>query len=278
MVFFLRVSDISKFFTLRKIEWIITQQIFIIIPDCSQRNYRILQHVRGPNRLIGGSMKRIMPLLLISILMPISIKARTNTYIKTGINISFFRTDEGKSEPGFCFGVSREFYPIRSFNGFLGLGLNYQQKKYILENRTWSTNYFDPDDSDINLGNINVNVSFIEIPVMFGYSVNINDSFTSSIYAGYGLSIPISEHTKCSNVKIIPLEPEKRGTYEFDYILLDENYTTISQNFHFGARLSYKRFAIILNYAMALTITEGVSTLSVRDKIDTFEISAAFLL
>jgi len=93
-------------------------------------------------------MKHIIFLLLIIILMPVSIKAKTNTYIKVGANISSFRTEEGKSEPGLCFGIGKEFYPFRKFNGFFGFGLDYQQKKFILENRTWRSdpNY---DDSDI---------------------------------------------------------------------------------------------------------------------------------
>lgn len=222
-------------------------------------------------------MRRQLVLLLIAILLSaFPVKARSLTSLKLGANISSFRTEAGKSKPGLCFGFGKEFYPIRSCNGFFGFGLDYQQKKYILENRTWPGG-MDPNDSDIIMGDINVNISYIEIPLKFGYSVHINNRYTSSIYAGYSLSIPLKNHTKVSNRKSILLGPDERGSYEFDYIREDWDHAMALTNSYVGVRLSYKRFAIIISYARALSNTEGITNLTVRDKIDTFEISAAFL-
>ena len=190
--------------------------------------------------------------------------------------MSYFRTEQGKSEPGLCFGIGKEFYPIRSFNGFLGLGLDYKRKKYTLANRSWPSE-FDPYDSDVITGDINVDISYLEMPLKFGYSIKINENYSSIIYAGYCLSISINESTKIANRKSIPLRPEERGTYEFDYIREDWDHATGSTNFHLGTRLSYKRFAILFNYSRAISVTEGILSLSIRDKIDTFEISTAFL-
>ncbi len=222
------------------------------------------------------AMKQIIPLLIIIFILPISVKAKSLTYIKIGANFSSFRKEEGRNEPGLCFGAGKEFYPIRSFNGFFDLGIDFKRKKYILENRTWQSDpYY--NISDIEMGDINVNILYAELPINVGYSIVINNQFVSNIYTGYSLSIPIKNHTKISDKKTIPLGPDERKTYNFDYIPLDENYTIPSTNFILGARLSFKRLAIITSYARALSVTEGVTSLSVRDKIDTFEISMAFL-
>lgn len=218
----------------------------------------------------------LLILLVFILLSPVNGRAKSPNCIELGFNQSKFRNEKCISHPGLTFGIMKDFYPIHSFNGFIGFGINYQRKKFILEDRTWKSDpYF--DDSDIEIGDINVNISYIELPVSVGYSIIIKNKTSSSIYTGFSLSIPIKNHTRISNQKTILLGPNERKTYPYDYIPLDENYTIPSTNIQIGFRLSYYQFVLIINYSRALSITEGVSSLSVRDKIDTFKMSAAFL-
>ncbi len=209
-------------------------------------------------------------------LRPFDGKTESTNYIELGLNLSKFRNEKCISQPGLTLGFIKDFYPIHSFDGFISFGINYHRKMFSLENRTWKSNPYD-SDFEIERGDINVNISYIDVHASVGYSI-IKNQFNSDIYTGCSLSLPIKNHTRITNQKTIPLGPDERKNYPFDYIPLDENYTIPSTNFQFGFRLSYNRFAIILGYSRALSITEGVSSLSVQDKIDSYEITVAFLL
>jgi hypothetical protein len=215
-------------------------------------------------------------IFLILIQITLISESKSFTILKTGTNFSYLRQEEDISKPGIGLGVAKCIFPIQSFNGFIGLGLDYCQKASILENRSWPSGY-DPNDSNIVTGDINMRLSYVEIPVYLGYSIITKSNYTSSIYVGGSYSIPIKNHTKISTRSSIPLGIDERGSYDFDYIRLDENFTTISKNVCFGFYISYQRLALLFSYSKAISTTEGITNLNLRDKIDYYSVSAAFL-
>ncbi len=172
--------------------------------------------------------------------------------------------------------MNKEFYPFQKFNGFFSFGLDYQKKRYILENRTWRSNQWD-EISEIFRGDISANISYIEIPLKIGGTVKTKNQYMSNMYVGLSISIPIKNNSKIFNRFEIPLEFEERKTYDFDYVSLEENYIIPSNNVLFGVRFSYKQLAMTINYTRALSITDGITSLSMRDKIDTIEMSMAIM-
>ena len=221
-------------------------------------------------------LKNNLYIFLIIIQIILISEARSFTILKTGINFSTLRHEEEKSEPGIAIGITKCIVPLRSFSGFIGIGLDYSQKASILKNRSWPSGY-DPDDSKIVTGDINMRLSFVEIPVYLGYSIITKSNYTSSVFIGGSYSIPIKNHTKISNRSSMPLGIDERGSYDFDYIRLDENFTTISKNVCFGFYISYERLALFFSYSKAISTTEGITNLNLRDKIDCYSVSAAFL-
>ena len=224
------------------------------------------------------TVRKITVLFVLASFFLILLHAESRTYIDFGANYSTFRTEKGESKPGFSAGICRKFYPIRSFHGFLSFGADYRQKKYLLENRTWRSG----PDYDIYMWNIEkaeieVNILFLEFPLSAGYTYYINNRLHTNISTGYIFSIPIKNNTMITNQRTVPLSAEEKKAYNYDYVPLDENYTTFSHNIRLGASVSYKRFELILNYIRALSVTEGICGLSIRDKIDSIEILVAFI-
>ena len=94
--------------------------------------------------------------------------AQPTKYLKLGVNYSFFRTEGGKSEPGLTIAFGKNYYPIQNLSGFLGIGIGYVQKKAKLENKTWPTD-FDPTFSNVEIGDLQYQIRYIEIPINIGY-------------------------------------------------------------------------------------------------------------
>lgn len=215
-------------------------------------------------------------IIALYLLIPFSIEAKSPTYVKLGMNISSFRNEEGQSKPGICFGLGKEFYPIRSFDGFFGIGVDYQRRKVVLKNRTWKSNIF-IDDSDIESANIDVDVSYLDIPLKLGYSIGVRKSLILNIYTGCSISIPVKNHTVISNQTTLPLGPDERRGYRYDYLIVDENVIIPSTNLYFGIILKYNRYLLNINLIKAISKTEGFTSLNVEDKLDCFELSFSFL-
>lgn len=203
--------------------------------------------------------------------------AKTIKYIELGINQSKFRNEESKSQFGPSFGVGLDYYPLKAFGGFVGSGLMYQNKRFLVEDRTWPTDFFPEFSSYVVTGDFKVNVSYLEIPMHIGYSVKINTFTHSSLFAGYSLSLPIINHTRVIENNVRLLNADEVGIYDFDYILVDENYMSMAKNCYVGFSLIYKRYAVLFTYTKALSITSGVSSKSIQDKIDNIKISFAVM-
>jgi len=146
-----------------------------------------------------------------------------------------------------------------------------------VEDRTWPSTLDPADASWVITGNLDINISYLEIPLQIGYSIKIRNHFFSSFFTGYSLSIPMKDNTKHIEKEVRELDPDERGKYNFNYVLVDESGVSWSKNYYVGLRLSFNRFALLIRYAKALSFTKDIEGISIRDKIDNFEISIAYL-
>jgi hypothetical protein len=219
----------------------------------------------------------LFPLLILTLILAESGSARTLKYVELGFNRSEFRNQECKSKIGPSVGIGLDYYPIKSVGAFVGSALLYQNKRLLVEDKTWP-NDIDPESAEeVWTGDIDVNISYLEIPLQIGYSAKLNNYFSSSVFTGYSLSLPIKDHTRTQNRKVRELTPNERGRFDFDYVLVDEDGPWLSNNFHVGFRLSYNRFAVLFIYAKALSFTENMGQISIRGKIDSFRASIAYM-
>lgn len=236
-------------------------------------------------------MKHFLCLIITSaFLIPFLLEAKSPTYVKLGVNISSFRNEEGKSEPGICFGVGKEFYPIRSFNGFFALELSYVRKKVTLKDRTWPTDFQFPEYGEVRIGDIQISVGYIEIPLRIGYLLKVSKNTHLKFHSGISLSIPVNNKTKIKNIRPINLSPEQKNKYECDYYLLDLDPGELpllspfiargidwSINLNIGIRVNWKKIFIDLTFYKALNKTGGFTSLTLKDKLDSFQTSIGFI-
>ena len=214
-------------------------------------------------------------LFVIIFLNPLLVFAQPSNYVKVGVNYSFFRTEGGRSEPGLAFGLGKNFYPIRSFNVFGSGEVCYLRKKVTLENKTWPTS-FDPSISDIAIGDIIVDIGFLEIPVNVGYFLRVNKHVVMKPSVGASLSIPIQMKTYITNSRTIFLDPDDKGKYEFDYLHWDEVHANVSTNLQMRFDFYYRCFGLLIQYQRAFVKTKSSRSLTIEDKLDSFQISLSY--
>jgi len=216
-------------------------------------------------------------LLVITLLIAATGNTKTLKYVEIGINQSEFRNEACKSKIGPSLGIGIDYYPIKSIGAFIGSELLYQNKKLLVENKTWPTSLDPQFSNQVVTGDIDINISHLEIPLQIGYSIKLSNQFSSSLFIGYSLIIPIKDHTKSKNKKVRELTPEERGKFDFDYVLVDESAVSWSKNYHAGLQLSYKRLALLVCYTKALSLTEQIYRKNIQGKIDSFRVSFAFI-
>ena len=222
-------------------------------------------------------MKKLMVCLLaLMFLAPLSLFAQPSKYVKLGVNYSSFRTEGGKSEPGLTFGVGKDFYSTQTSNGFVGFEVNYTRKKVILENKTWPSG-FNPDDSDVVIGDIRTDISFIDIPFRIGYKLPIKkQNISMQVLSGFAVSLPIKDHSGGTINDIIFFYSNEKGVFEFDYVRWTDKSTSVSVNIQFGARICANSIGLDVMYLHAITNTEGFVVQTISDKIDTFKVALVY--
>ncbi len=216
-------------------------------------------------------MKKTSLVAIFIIIFSINANSASNTNIEIGVNYSSLRTEGGTSKPGLCFGVGRDIYPFRSFNGYIGFGLSYVRRTVRLENKTWPSGFY-TDDSDIVYGDIIIDESYLDLPVKLGYHFNKSKSISINIYTSLTLSIPIKNHTIYQTNKIVYLTPDEKGTFYFDYYKTDETYLDKFTNAQIGFILFFKKVGLGCRYEKALTETDCTGFVLIKDKIDSFQI------
>ena len=224
-------------------------------------------------------MKNKIPILLLLIfIIPFAAEAKFSKYIGIGLNRSSFRTEESQSLFGAAVELGLDYYPVSSFGAFIGTGINYLNRRSFLENRTWPSSFELNYSENVKIGEINVNISYLEIPLHIGYSIKMRDNLICSIFSGYSLSVPIVDHSKSKINSVRELKPDEFGRfdYDYDYVLVDEPSMGLSNNYIIGFRTTCNHYSLILCYLKALSITKSISGKSLKDKIDTFKISVAY--
>lgn len=220
--------------------------------------------------------KLILGLCVSTLLPPLLVFAQPTKYVKLGVNYSSFRTEDGKSEPGLTFGVGKDFYPIRSFNGFLGLEVNYTRRRVTLENKATPTS-FDPRYADVVIEDINASIAYLDMLLKVGYiPLKKNDKYSLQTFGGFGISFPIKNHTELNEKAIIFLGPNEKGKFEFDYVIGNYESINTSTNLLVGMAIDYEPFMLYVNFNRALNKTRGFTNLSVKDAIDSFCMSLAY--
>jgi hypothetical protein len=217
-------------------------------------------------------------LLIFTLAMTQIISAKTIKYVELGFNQSKFRNQDCKSKIGPSFGLGLDYYPIKNFGAFIGTELLYQNKKLLVEDKTWPTSLEPRFSNEVMTGDLDINISFLELPMQIGYSFKIKNRIFSSVFTGYSLSVPVKDHTKIKNRKVRELLPDERGKFDFDYVLVDESSVSMSKNFNIGLRLTCKRFAFLFNYEKALSFTKDIRGLNIEGKIDGYKILFALML
>ena len=216
--------------------------------------------------------------LVIFILTLVAVgNAKTLRYVELGINQSKFRNQDCKSKVGPAYGLGLDYYPIKSYGAFIGTGLLYQNKKLLVEDKTWPSFLFSEFAEDVWTGDFDINISYIEIPLQIGFSIKLYDQLSASIFTGYSFSIPIKDYTKTKNRKVRELTPDERGKFDFDYVLVDESGVSTSKNYNIGFRISWNQFAFVINYKKALSFTKDMEGKSIQGKIDSYRMSFAYL-
>lgn len=216
--------------------------------------------------------KLLAPLFIGAFLFPPLLLAQPSNYLKLGINYSSLRTEGGKSGPGLTLGVGKDFYPIRSFNGFFGLNLSYVTKKLKLENKTWPTN-MQLEWSDVEVGDIPLDRSYLELHTKLGYSFPLSHNKAAiELFAGPLLSFPIKYSSRFLSDSTIFLEPDERGKYEFDYLRCESEGADEFLYWFMGIAVVYKSFGIEIRYDRAASSQECIRGLTINDALDSFHV------
>ncbi len=222
-------------------------------------------------------MKKLLASLLIgAFLFPLSLFAQPSNYLKLGSNYSFLRKEGGKSEPGLTLGVGKDFYPIRSINGFLGLNLGYVTKRLKLENKTWPEG-LDPEHSNARVGDIPLDRSYLEFHPKLGYSFPLSRNKASiGLFAGPSLSFPIKYLSRFLADSTIFLDPDERDKYEFDYLRCESEGADKILHWFMGGAVVYKSIGIEIRYDRA-SRQNCIRGLTINDALDSFHVMLLYV-
>ncbi|KAA3612156.1 MAG: hypothetical protein DWQ05_19330 [Calditrichaeota bacterium] len=216
--------------------------------------------------------KSIILLFAFIIFILPSLQAQKGPYVNMGMSLAKFRTEGGKSKPGFLFGVGRNFFPVKNFNGFVGLELGYAQLITALENKRLLI-WVDESGAVIVAGDIKPNISFIDLTLKTGYRLPEYKSVNLSLYVAPFLALPIKRGTDGSVTEHYLFGPDELDNLEYDYVRKDEYEAMVLQNgIQYGMTFEYRQFALSISYSHASTKIEGFTTHDIKDKLDSMQV------
>jgi hypothetical protein len=222
-------------------------------------------------------MKKFLASLFIgAFLFPPLLLAQPSTYLKLGVNYASLRREGGKSEPGLTLGLGKDFYPIGSFNGFFGFNLYYVTKKLKLENKTWPSG-FNPKDSDVVIGDIPLDRSYLEFHTKLGYNFSLSHNKAAiGLFAGPLFSFPIKYLSRSLSDSTIFLDPDERGKYEFDYLLCESEGADKILHWFIGIAAVYKSIGIEIRYDRA-SRQKCIRGLTINDALDSIHVMLLYV-
>jgi len=154
-------------------------------------------------------------------------------YLKLGGNITNLRHEDITNNRGLSFGLGYEFNPIRSLNTFIALEILYATRNGTLFNKTWPVSFY--DYSEVIIGDINIDIRVLEIPIKFGYFFSINKKTKLKMFMGPSITRRLVNKTKHKYKGKILLDQGEE--YKFDYFHYDADPTNFPASLSF---LSYK--------------------------------------
>ena len=222
-------------------------------------------------------MQKTILVILAIVILPISLEAKSPTYFKFGANLSYLRHTEGKNKPGICLEIDKYFFPIRAFNGFVGVGLGYTIKRLKLENKTWPSG-MEPEWSDVSIGDIPLDRSYFDFAAKVGCSFSLfRNKALVELFSGASLSFPIKYLSYFADSTIF-LSPDERGKYKFDYLRCESEGADKYVNWILGIALIYKDFGIEMRYDRAASAQECIRGLNINDALDSFRLLLRYCL
>ena len=212
-------------------------------------------------------------LILILILSPCLLFAKSRTVLKYGIVRTDFRQDASEKKSKRGFGIGREYFPKNNKNFFFSYGLMIVRKSVLLPYRSWPESW--DEWTELNVGDIRADVAFIEWPIKFGFQTP--DFFNSThmgFFIGTSLSIPAGDFSRVKTRYTRHLPKADRS--RFDYNFSDELYMNPTFNSIFGALIDFKFIGLALQYSRALQPTTGFTGFVIEDYFDCWQFMLRF--
>lgn len=201
-------------------------------------------------------MKNILLTLLFLSISSLNGFSQSNWSLKGGLTSSYFTNAENSSPGlGLVLGVSRKFSLKENFS--INGGINFATRGAILKNRSIAPYTDGVIKLDAYSWDIHLKLGFIEIPVLFQYSVPLNNKTNLIFFTGTSFSIPILDFTKLEKKEYIEeYDPNNPSGREYDYYFGDgeKTFTLVSNTpkfiFNFGCKISYSDYFIELRYIL----------------------------
>lgn len=207
-----------------------------------------------------------------------------------GLNYSTIRLDKAKSMHGFSIGVER-IKLIKNSNIFWESGVLIVQKRASIKSTSWLVATENRQLWHVSYGNINFSKYYFELPLAIGFKpIKLSMNLCVGIDAGLNFSLPVyNKHFLDikfkKNYSLINPDP-------FEYkLILDKDeggvpgifkafgkITDSELQYTLGFNLIFKRAGIEIKYYRGLFARQPISDFKFEGEINTFMLSAKFMI
>lgn len=214
--------------------------------------------------------------------MQISI-AQNNYYLKAGLNTAKFRTEKIVTQRGITMGGGYAFHVSKIKNSFIALELLYTTKKALLKDRT--VLQFKDVKYVGYIEDIEFNYHYLEFPLKYGWRINLSKNKEIILFSGFTWNIPLYYRgvEKIKHLFSIPRKELENQPYDYWVVDLDESAPAIllalgksTLDCIFALKINFNFLSVEFNYSRAIHETKEFSSLTLRDKIDTYTITMGY--
>lgn len=196
-------------------------------------------------------------------------------YIKLGSNWSELPSEDSESVPGLCAGFGITHWGTTSNGVFSSVELLYIRKNILLRQRTWPGG-LEPEISDVEVGDIPIDISYLELPCKIGYNFGLNNADCSlNLFAGGSFSIALAYHSKIQSHTIF-LPPEEKGKFDFDYLRCSQNTQILAFNYLGGVAFAFKKVRFEIAYSFGVTELKCLRGLTISDQINSVQAALVY--
>ena len=201
--------------------------------------------------------------LVFFLLLPVIVWPQSRTVVKYGYIDTDFRKLDSEDIFRNSFGIGREYFPKKDSDFYFSYALNYLRKASRIKYVDWS---YDGGET-VYFGRLEADVAFIELPIQFGYQIQVMGSRLFLAFAsGLSISFPVKDHSKTIRLQEHYYGPLKR--YNASYTYWDEQGLESGMNAIYSAALFYRFVGFEIQYSRALGETLGFSGITVREYFD----------